>query len=388
MFELGTDEITLVLQPTSHLKSRYRVFEWERAAEDLISRFALKADFITIFGKKQPIASPPSGYTTAYTFGEHNFFLAVSYHPYYMNMGVAVKFSAQAWDYYREKSGLEICGFLKAIKSVMYKQRISRIDFVADYIDEGINTTEIYQNLMDDRVGIFRENEDRKTGKKQFKRCPMNYRGFIKEGDVPTIYIGSSQSKSQLRVYDKKMEQIERKGSKYDKAVKCHDRVRFEGIFRHEYAHQISGALEQTATDDQYANLIACVLLQKFRFMYIDNGVPDGETEYTQKLIDSISNNSFALNAPSSRNYEFARSMGHMFQGSGVMQTFYKIREIWGMDALKELLDYIAVSLDEYAPNDDCRYWLNKNTGDYRKNYPDFDKFLMQNVFTVLKKGA
>ena len=385
MLELGVDELTVVLRLDPTVKSTYDdSFEWQPIAEFIIDTFAKAANFPTIFGEKSTEGKAPKGYKISYRYGEHNFYLAVAYHPYHMSMGVAIKFSAQAFDYYCEVSGLQVHSFLQTAQDTLYTMRISRIDFTADYIDEGINVTNIYQSLIDGKVGIFREQYNKRIDEFSFRKWSVVPRGFLISAEVPTIYIGSVQSNAELRIYDKRREQIERKGSKFDKALKCRNWVRFEGVFRHEYAHQISAELMKLQSDDELANLIACTMAQKFRFMYIEDGVVDCETEYTQMLIDVISNNNFALKASSSRNFELATSLLYMFHGSGVITTLYKIKEIWGDDAVATMLDFAARYLQEYEPNDDCRYWLMKNTADYKKNYPDFDVFLRDNLLTML----
>lgn len=386
MLELGVDEITLVLQISQQLKSMYNnsSFDWSSVAENIIYTFITKSNFKTIFGESIPEKRPPQGYTVAYAYGEHNFYLAIAYHQFQMSMGIAIKFSAQALDYYCEASGLKVYEFLQKVKDSAYTVRLSRIDLVADYIDEEINVTTIYQNLIDNKIGLFREYESKKTGEVSYRRCEMQFQGYLKERDVPTIYIGSVQSNSRLRIYDKKREQMERKGSKLDKARKCHDWVRFEGVFKHEFAHQLSAELLNIKTDDEFANLIACTLIQKFRFMYIDNGVIDCETEYSQMLLDCISNQNFALKSPSSRNYDLSKSIGYMFFGSGVISTLYKIKSIWGDEAVLKFLTFTGEYLKEWEPNDDCRYWLGKNSNDYRKNYPNYDLFMRETLMPLL----
>ncbi|MBK5244771.1 MAG: replication initiation factor domain-containing protein [Eubacteriaceae bacterium] len=384
MLELGVDEITVVLQLSPNYKNCLAISEWEEVAENLIDKFVKKSGFITVYGDMEVEQRPPQGYTYAYKFGEHNFYLAVAYHTYQLSMGIAVKLSAQALDYYCEATGLKVYQFLQKITEKEYTIRLSRIDLTADYIDEDVDVTGIYQSLMDNKVGIFREYISKKTGETAYKRSMMQYEGYLKEKEVPTIYIGSVQSNSRIRIYDKKREQIERKGVKFDKAIKCDNWVRFEGVFRHEFSHQISEELLKIKTDIEFANLIACTLAQKYRFMIIDNGVINCDTEYTQMLLDCISNKSFALKAPSSRNYDIAKSVAHIFFGSGVMSTLYKIKEIWGKDAVGAMMKYISDSLDEWKPNDDCRYWLRKNTSDYRMNYSDFDTFMRDNISNML----
>lgn len=382
MLEIGVDEITLVFQLSPNRKSVLGVRDWDSVAEELLEEFEKKADFLSVFGDKEQEEKAPEGYKTAYKYGNHPFYFCVAYHPYYPDMGVIVKFSAQALDYYVEATGLEVYRFMQKVIYPDYTIRLSRIDLAADYIDEEINITGIYQNLMDGKIGVFREYTSKKTGKLEYKKVSMAYSGFLKEQEVPTIYIGSVQSNSRLRIYDKKREQIERKGTKHDKAVRCKNWVRFEGVFKHEYAHQISEQLFNISSDDEYLNLIALILVQKFRFMFIDKikGTADVDTDYTQMLLDAINNKSFKLKAPSTRNYSLMRNIDYIFTGSGIMNTLYKVEKIWGVDAVAYLLEYIAEYLtDEFEPSSDCLLWLRRNKIDYQKKYPAFNLYMGQN---------
>jgi len=301
-------------------------------------------------------------------------------------MGVAIKFSALALDHYCVESGLNVYEFLQMIQDDSYSIRLSRVDFCVDFIDEDVNVSTIYQNLIDNRIGIFREHINEKTGKVSYRKVDMQYQGFIKGKEVPTIYLGAPASMSRLRIYDKKQEQIDRNGSKLDIAQQCKDWVRFEGIFRHEYSHQLTDELLKINNDDKFSNLIACTMIQKFRLMYIDNGVVDCDTEYSQTLLDSINNKSFVLKAPSSKNYEIVKSLIHLFCGSGVISTLNKIKTIWGDDAILVVLKFIEEYLGKWSQNDDCRYWIDRNKENYRRNHPDFDKFFNDNVASRLIK--
>lgn len=377
MLELGVDELSIVLQiEPSTIKSYGDDFDWSDVAEKIICRFVEKADFKNVFGDCISEMRAPQGYTTAYTFGEHSFYLAVGYNEDYLSLGVIIKFSGQSLDFYYERSGLKVYEFLQNIRDRLYTVRLSRIDLTADYIDENINVTKICQDLIDNKVGIFREYTSKKNGELAYKRSIMKVQGFLKEREIPTIYIGSAQSNSQLRIYDKKREQIERNGSKLDKAKKSKNWVRFEGVFRGEYAHQLSDELMNINNDDEYANLIACTMIQKFRFKYIDRGVIAGEAEYSEMLLDCIINEYYILKAPSSKNYDIAKSIKYMFYGSGVLNTMYKIKSIWGDKAVSELFTLVNGYLVDWEPNADCHYWIRKNRDDYIINYPDFDMLL------------
>lgn len=380
MIELGVDEITVVLQLSSNIKDNIKPSEWYVYAKAMIDIFVDLADFKAIFGDIRFEDRPPEGYTNAYSFGEHNFYLAAAYHNMRIDMGVVIKFSAQALDYYIEQSGLRVYQLMKIIQDDTYTTRLSRVDLTVDYIDEDIDVTNIYQNLIDKKVAVFREVMNRYNGVISLIRADLAIKGFVVENEIPTVYLGSAQSNARLRIYDKKREQIERFGSKLNKAKACDNWIRFEGIFRHEFAHQIGDALLTIDDDDEFANLIANVMIQKFRMMVIDKGVIVRDTVFTKMLLNCKTNNCIILSSPSSRNYELAKSLKYLFEGSGVITSLYKVRSIWGEDALKDILAFIRKYIKVHAPNDDCRYWLERNESDYRKNYPDFDVFMKENV--------
>jgi hypothetical protein len=213
----------------------------------------------------------------------------------------------------------------------------------------------------------------------------MIKQGYLIEQEVQTIYVGSYKSNSRLRIYDKKQEQIVHKGSKLEKALNCKGWVRFEAVMRNEYAHQLSSELMKIQTDDEFANLIAHAIAQKYRFMEVDNGIAGTPTEYTQMILDCLSNQQFQLKANATRNYALARSIAYIFSGSGIMNTLYKLKEIWGLNAVIEMLEYMLEALeDDFKPNDECRYWLNKNCSDYKNQYKDFDTYMKSDVKWLL----
>jgi len=384
MLELGIDEITLVLKLTPDIQDEITPYEWASVAESIIDVFAEKADFLKIFGSKHYADKAPNGYTVAYAYGDHNFYFAVAYHELQLRMGIIIKFSAKALDYYLEVSCLHVYEIIQKVRSEYYTGRLSRIDLTADYIDEGIDVTAIYQGFIDKKVGVFRKHPNTKNGNITYRRIDMKYQGFIKGDEIPTIYLGSAKSPSQLRIYDKKREQIELKGNKLDKAINCFDWVRFEGVFKDIFAHQLSEEIQNIDSVDEFENLIASTLIQKFSLMYIENGVVVCNTEYTQMLLDCISNNSFILRAPSSRNFELTKSLDYLLSGSGLISTLYKIQAIWGKDAVNDLLSFVAESVEKHKPNEDARYWLKKNLEGYKRNYPDFNSFMNDNLGAIL----
>lgn len=388
MLELGIDEVTLVLQLSPKQKHWLKTTDWEEMARAIVHGFEAKSDFINIFGKPEIKKHLPQGYKIGYGYGEneHNFYTAtIAYHPCQLSMGVVVKLSAQALDYYSEKTGLQVYEFLRLVEcNNLYTIRLSRVDCVCDYIDENIDITEIYQDLINYKVGTFHEYLSKKTDTYKLRRNKVEINGIVKGEDIPTVYLGSVKSNARLRIYDKKREQIERKGNKFNKAINCHDWVRFEVVLRHEYSHQVGEELFTINNDDEFADLIANTIIQKFRFMELDNGLVDCETLYTGLLLDSIKNHNLTLKAPSSRNYDLIKSIRYLYFGSGLVSTLYKIKDIFGEKALVKFMGILTSYVSEWTPNDDCRFWLYRNKEDYKANYPDFDIFLRENLLLHL----
>lgn len=376
MLELGIDEYTIVLHIAPNLKSMLGSNDWVDVAGELIDTFIEKSGFIQFIGELSNDIKAPEGYTDAITFGCHGFYLAVAYHEYRMDMGIIVKFSAQALDYYCEQTNLKPYEFLQIIQDDSYCVRLSRVDFTVDYIDESLDVTTLYHWLIKKEIGIFREYINPKSDEPMQRRCDLKVNGFIKGEEVPTIYLGSVQSNARLRIYDKKQEQIERKGTKYDKAVQCQSWVRFEGVFRNIYAHQLGDALLTIRSDEEYADLIATTMIQKFNFMHIDSGVICGITWFSQLLLNLIKNGQYVLKSTSTKNYDLLNSIEYLFQGSGVITTLYKIKEIWGDDALLTMLTEIQEHTNNFIPNYDCRKFIRTYQEDYRNQFPKFDDYI------------
>lgn len=384
MLELGIDEITLILRPSYSYKSLLSPLDWQDAAESIRTTFEDKADFIEIFGDCRPTCEVARGYTTGFTYGEHSFYICIAYHDSRMDMGVAVKFSAQAFAYYCDASGLKAYSFLQKIQADIYTLRLSRIDLVADYIDLDLNVTDIFYDYSNQKIGSFRRQIATDTKKVSYTKYTYKTRCFMKENEIGTIYFGSSKSNSELRIYDKKTEQLDRFGVYYEKALNCDSWVRFEAVFRDTYAHQITDSLLSIKNDDEFASLIADSILQKYSFLYLDNNKPIKETEFTKELIDSIVNNSFILTSPKPMDYEIVKSLQYLFLGSGMVTTLLKVKEIWGKDASDNLLDFIKEYIDEVEPKADCLKWIIENKDIILAREPDFEELLKNTLYTVL----
>jgi len=385
MVELSVDEMSIVSRLPHDDFALLNIENWASIAEYIIKKIDNHLGLTRFLGAMMPEKRAPASYTVAYKFGEHQHYMAIAYHPLWPKIGVILNFSARAFDYYCEMSGYKPYEILQFLQNDYFDFRISKIDLACDFIDEAeINdVSSIYQGFIDNSLGIFKERID-KDGETNYSKINLSYQGIIKRDEVPTLYVGAMRSNARLKLYDKKREQEETNGSYLLKAKSSTSWIRGEITLRNTYSSQITEELLNTSTDNEFANIIASTFVQKFRLMYVDKGVVGDEHEFTSMLLGMITNNNFVLKSPSSRNYDLRKSILYLFKGSGVATTMYKISEIWGVDAVLHLFEAILEHLENYSPNDDCRYWLNFNLVKYRKNHPDFYAWFGENIATII----
>jgi hypothetical protein len=362
------------------------MMSWCAKAKNIIYEFEQKTEIENILGEVNYDVKAPEGYTVAQTYGLHNFYFCIAFHPFQIIMGVVIKFSAQALDFYLKNAKINVYQFLQQIcNSNLYLLSCSRIDLTVDYINNGINVTAIYRELETEKIALFQKYFSKQNCRFEYRKVKMTYQGIIKQNEIPTIYIGSPKSKARLRIYDKKREQIEKVGTKYDKAKNCESWVRFECVLRHSFSRQFAESLLFVTDDIEYTNLIANTILQKYSFFYVDNGVIDCETDYTKLLVDNLNNSSIVLSSLSSRNYNLENSIYHLFYGSGLISILKKIKAIFGVEAVKCFLDYVADTLEDFETNNDCIVWMKKNVSYYKECYTNFQTYL-QSVIEFIEQ--
>lgn len=351
---LGVDELTAVLSVDKGLIICLE--DWEIKAESVIKEFSQLANLEGIFGAQKELeCTPPQGYTTAYQYGDNPFYFAVAYHPLCPKMGVIVKFSAYSWAVYCQKGKTNIKRFLDSIQSKLYSTRLSRVDFTVDYQNWDISVNDIYHSLNKKELEV------------------RNHKGEVNHSGISayeindkasTFYVGSKKTGTRLflRVYDKKVEQIEQKGFRFKEALDTESWVRFEAVFKGKYAHQLTKIIKETK-EEKLAALIANKVTEKYRFYDIEN---EDYTEFTNALLKMQKpEDSFpCLRLESPRDNELTNSLNHLINGSGLFSVLYKFDAIWGDESSMALLKYLHIIYkDDYAPNDDVQLWLKNHKG-------------------------
>lgn len=378
--QLSIDEATIIVRPDSEQLTS--MTSWKDEAEQIIlyiyHRLFCCENLGTLISEK----THPAGYQTSYSIEKIPYFLRIAYHEAFPTMGIIIKFSASALDYYRQNhkketnQEIDISDILQILENKNWDVHLSRIDFVADYLNYNFNVNELYQKIKNQNIIVRNQNKIRQS---------FNLEGLEKNGMVSTFYVGSRRKNVStfLRVYDKKTEQFEKNGLKLHIAKDLDSWIRFEAVFKKDYARQISEILKKITSKEELHKLIANKILEKFCF--IDSSTHE-LTNFSHDLL-KLESNFPALISRNSRNNALSASIMYHLNNSGLLPLFFKIQYIWGKEALTQflvtLVDYFEAY---YSPNRDAITWLNKH-GLLLKEL-DFYEFLDETIEIFLIKNA
>ena len=368
MLKTSIDEMTVVLQATVNEKLNLENnADWKKLANGIITEFEEKADLENIFGEKSEAQQCPEGYTEGYLYGSHSFYFCVAFNENNYAMGIIVKFSAQSLAYYLKTRKMQVYSFLQSIQSDKYTFRLSRCDIDVDFLNEKFTPSRIFSDIKHEKVFIYYQKKTK--NKLIFVKKNVKLQGFAIEKEVPTLYLGSVSSDSQLRIYDKKREQIEKNGSKLSYVLKYDTVVRFELALKHDLAHNLTDLLLKIENDKQLNDLILSVFLQKFYFKRARTGKA---TTYTKKMQKALKNDQSYLLGHVNADNDLLRRFQYLLYESGTISTLYKVLAVWGYDDLDEAVDYIKSFVQSWNVNDDCRYWLQKHANDTAETFGSF----------------
>ena len=234
------------------------------------------------------------------------------------------------------------------VQDDVYTTRLSRIDLTADYYDYSdellpdrqLSPDLVYERLKDGSY-VVRNRNDRQSAR--------NMSALDREGRYETVYIGSRRGKTNgfLRIYDKKQEQIQTMGYRYDEALQHESWVRFEASFLHDAAHQLTEQLLSEGMSAQdLQRWIAKHITDKYRFVHSETGEA---TEFSADLLGVAAGSSVAaLSTPSPRDNSLRQSIRYLRTGSGLYSTLFKVANIWEPEAARELMDLLFSEYERY----------------------------------------
>ena len=215
----------------------------------------------------EPVIKPTgkNGYTNSILWGasEQGGLISVMYNPARVDMGVLIDFTATGKYLYEsicQLNGIDVNW--RNIITVIYqrfKGHATRIDVAIDLINYGYSVTSIYEKL--------------KSGEYVFinpikQRINFNRIQYIGRSDeINTIYVGSRYSDAYLRIYNKKLEQMNKKGIFHSLAINCNDWVRVEGEFKNRECHNI-GAMVSTLSQDDIEPYLASYVNKHWKLVF------------------------------------------------------------------------------------------------------------------------
>lgn len=377
---LGIDEFTLVLQPVK----KVNVNIWAGLAEDMIDEFVNLSKIKLLFGElEQTEQNLVQGYNTGYILEGRPFYLCICFHAVQEGMGVCCKLSATAYAMYKEeylrkyKEEMNLPKFLRMVKSDNYTQRLSRVDFTADYFNI---QDPIYQNqyLHPDTIYNCLLKNQMKVVDCKGRTNIKTWSGLNKNGSFETVYIGSRKGKTNgyLRIYNKKQEQIDNHGYRCREAEECDSWIRFEAVYKGIYSHQISETLMNDAliqTDNDLKCFIAGKIIDKYIFKYTSN---EDIVDFSEMLISIASGKEYAsLECVSPRDNSLYQSLKYIIKNSGLLITLAKAHYLYvNQNVEKKILDWILYMFQEYYlekievnNNHEVYKWLKKHTAEMQK---------------------
>ena len=297
-----------------------------------------------------------------------NFNILLCYHSDLPNMGIYLKFSGQGLKEYlkmRDERGdpisyIELVQRFVKIKNYFGGEaRVSKVDFAIDFIDEGLNVNHIHKELQQSSIQsvVF----DKKSSKLKLRKNNSKISTHTVNNEVQTIYVGSRKNKGNsllLRIYDKKIEQLSKRGIYYLQAKSSTDWVRLEASFRQKYANQIGEDILQCNNNQELAGLIFRRMTDKYQF-YHENG----EVWDITKVMLAYTNNDFdLLQTKPTRKNDLVTTYYYLLKNSGLESFMFKLQNIYDGPVIDEL--FVAIKnhfTSEYRPSKDTITFLNKN---------------------------
>ena len=369
------DEFTLVLS----LIDKDIGEDWVTICESFLKEFLERSQIEILFGKMtHRYTGLPAGYISGLSYENKPWYLAIAWHEAQPRMGVCVRFSAYAWAsyqmyYFRKYSRpITIADFLAMVRSSLYNIHLTRIDLVADYFDYPDPDNIPGRYLKPDT--IYRKINTGEYEVKTYKGMPSVHRtsAIDMDGEYQTVYLGSKQGSCFMRIYDKREEQLQTKGFRYDEAINCKSWVRFEMVVRHDKARTITEQLATIQNLRELQSMIAKHITDKYRFIDVQAST---NTEFTEDLLSIATGATVApIKSASNRNMELARTISHIKNSSGLYSLLYKVLCIWGQREVHKLMLEFEIDFLREAKKEnsfkDIDKWVKKHYSEYHASLP------------------
>lgn len=371
---VSVDEFTLLLFPTKEMNN----YIWESYCQSIVNRFLELSKFEMVLGNFEITTTKlQAGYTIGLTVVNKPYHCGIYWNSDIYSMAVCVKMSATALRYYESETENEfgkpifLYQFLKTIQAPdLYKTRFSRIDLAVDYYnypsvlskEDYLSPNEIYNHL---KQGEYRVEDYNGVSKIR------TFKGIESKGICETFYVGSQRSGSNgfLRCYDKKIEQIKKRGSFYNKAINVDSWLRCEAVFRNKPAHDLTEQLLKIDSVSDYQAWIATHISNKYRFLDV---ATNEYLKITFDLLDVAKGITVpALCSDKPQDNSLEQSIANLYVGSGLMSILHKLEYLYGSNGIRAFLNNIVNYFDyEYAKEKAKKRpvfkWLSIHSSEYQ----------------------
>lgn len=360
------DEFTIVSLPLCSSLDK-----WSEIAENEIYRLGEAMNFIEHLG---PIISAPCalmGYTKGFDFGLHSFLARASYHEGRPASGVAIKLSAQALSHLCAVSGEDVRKFLSCAFELENPPHASRIDLAADFFDQGPTVQEICDGISNGEIALFREQQN------GLRHISETTRTFSTNMSTQTLYVGkrAKNSRATIRIYDKKAEQISKRGPYLGIALGHGKWIRVELELHHEYADQTAKVIAECPDDASAYAAMAETLHSRCQCHRIDDdGKPIEELDWSKALCHAGA--AQGLRPETAPCLDLLHSYAYHVTDSGLMTLLDKARGVWGKDGPVQVLAGILYEADCHEPGSKTLQWIAGHAEEARETHPDVYKFL------------
>lgn len=379
------DELTL----TFRLDGVIPPDSWQKIAEKIVDKISKNMKLNACFGNKVYQSKGSIGYDTIVTFGDTYFFF-LGYNSLRPSMGIILKFSAEAFKFYRQRyvslgfskhfEAYDVVKLFGKIKNdFLGKCRVTKADLAVDFFDyPDLTVNALYQGIDQKQILIVNS---------KGRLSSFNINATVNNGVANTVYVGSKKKNSSalLRIYNKKQEQEDNVGAYLLKARSVDSWIRFEASFRKDYAHQIGSVLETLTSDVELSKLIFSCLTDKYIFT-----LPDKQTvlDFSQDMLD-FSGVGSPLFSEEHRNNDLLASADYFKKSSGLTSLLYKIEQLYGRESVKDYLVDVLNYLDNgYQANADVDSFLTKYGDDYRGLLPPWQGAVQKSKQVSLIKNS
>jgi hypothetical protein len=361
---MGIDQLTIVIDYV--LSTLPNADAWRQVSESLIRKVetALHLDLFAPKHLKDGIAH----YSKVYGYGDLSMHIACN--PDQPSSGVLVFFTARGLNDYRleyeRQYGTQINAndMLQMLFAAGLQYHLSRLDVYADFIDEHVDLTQLYNGLTSGSVQIIQKSGRRNTSK---------IRSFSSGNRIETINIGARGKNARVlaRFYDKKKEQLSNPyGFRRELAKACTSWERLEVEYHSRYARQLTTELANCKAED-LQGFAASAILSKYTFVSVTDDVKQ-ILPFCEKISERKGCKDILLAYPSEGDPTLRRKYEYLITGSGLFSLFDMVHATWGETGIRTLLDMFSKDYLTHKTKKSTQVWIHQNKDKLRKYKPPF----------------